>query len=217
MTDIDETDEKPTRRPISRRTFLRTVATAVGGTLVAACGPVRSTTEGAAFLGSKATPQIILPSPMPAESADATPTPTVDDNTLAEFLWLSALLTGVPDLDPGLGRVYLRSLQTSEEFGGQVDDLIVRAGLRSESVPDTLDELEATGIFDESATGTLAQKIIELWYTGIYTNEDGEEVVATYVDALAWQTLRFTKPKSVCGYPGFWSEPWNPEDGALFG
>jgi len=22
------------------------------------------------------------------------------------------------------------------------------------------------------------------------------------------QTLRFTKPMTICGYPGFWSEAW---------
>lgn len=65
--------------------------------------------------------------------------------------------------------------------------------------------MAATGIFDEEQTRSLADTIIEYWYTGTYS-EDDQSVVVTYVDALAWKTLHFTKPRSICGSPGFWAE-----------
>ena len=67
--------------------------------------------------------------------------------------------------------------------------------------------MEALGIFQNETTGAVADKITEMWYTGIYQNEAGEDVVATWVDALAWKTLTFTKAMTVCGTYRFWTEP----------
>ena len=89
-------------------------------------------------------------------------------------------------------------------------DLYAQAVFRSAAPPTTVSALEAAGLFTQAAPRSLADRIIELWYTGIYTNAEGEERVATFVDALAWQTLAFTKPMTICGYPGFWSEAWEP-------
>jgi hypothetical protein len=52
--------------------------------------------------------------------------------------------------------------------------------------------------------GKLADQIITLWYTGVYKVGE-EEKVATFVDALAWKVLHFTKPLTICGEFGFWS------------
>jgi hypothetical protein len=116
----------------------------------------------------------------------------------------------VDNLSPELGRIYLQSLQASDEFAVSVSDLYEQAGFGTDTPPTTITALEAAGMFSQETTRPLADSIIELWYTGIYTNEEGEETVATFVDALAWQTLAFTKPMTICGYPGFWSEAWDP-------
>lgn len=197
-------DRQP--QPMSRRAFLCGLSTTITGAFLAACGPPRSTNRAEIAFGPQATPQIILPSPMPP-AATATVPPESGGLPLEQFLALSTVLTGVANLSPVLGAVYLQSLQASTEFTVTVADLYQQAGFSPESSP-TLEALQANGLFTEEATRKLLSKITQLWYTGIYTNEEGEEIVATYVDALAWQTLAFTKPTTICGYPGFWSEAW---------
>lgn len=195
--------EKTRPRRISRRAFLRGLTT-LAGAFVTACGPPRSTEQPMLAYGPQATPPIILPSPAPETD------PQAEDLPLAEFLALSSVLTGVDNLSPALGRIYLQSIQTSDEFAVNVTDLYAQAGFQSDDPPTTVAAVEAAGLFDQEESRRLADKIIELWYTGIYTNAEGEETVATFVDALAWQTLAFTKPMTICGYPGFWSEAWEP-------
>lgn len=193
---------------INRRALLRTLLTTATGALLAACGPPRGGEEVGRHLalGPHATPQIALPSPAPV-----TPVATSAlEREVVEFLALSTLLTGVTNLSPDLGRVYLRSLQSSADFDVTVAELVEQAGLRGDEPPATLSAVESTGIFEQEQTRRLADKITEMWYTGIYTDEAGEEVVATFVDALAWQTLRFTKPLTLCGAPGFWAQAWTP-------
>lgn len=189
---------------LSRRAFLCGLATTVTGALVVACGPPRSTNQSAIAFGPGATPQIILPSPVPP----TTPAPVQETPLLTEFMALSALLTGVPNLSPTLGQSYLQSVQTDSEADLTVAQLLAQAGFGGATPPDSMAAIEATGIFAQEPTRNLADKITAMWYTGVYTNEQGEEAVATYVDALAWQTLAFTKPMTICVYPGFWSEAW---------
>jgi len=202
---MEQTKAKQQARPISRRTFLCSLSAAVTSAFLTACGPPRSTDQSALAFSLQATPPAVLPSPVPA-----TPPAATEDLPLTEFLALSAVLTGVANLNPELGRIYLQSLQTSDEFAVTVTDLYEQAGFRSAAPPTAVSELEAAGLFTQEAPRSLADRIIELWYTGIYTNAEGEETVATFVDALAWQTLTFTKPMTICCYPGFWSEAWEP-------
>jgi D-sorbitol dehydrogenase-like protein len=102
--------------------------------------------------------------------------------SLDEFLALSTLLTGVKDLDAEHGRLYLASLSATE-----ARDLAVLARTRA------LDT-------------AVAAKIVECWYTGIYDSPTGPRV-ATYIEALAWTTLGFTKAPSVCGGGvGYWAD-----------
>jgi hypothetical protein len=123
-----------------------------------------------------------------------------------DFLALSAVLTGVETLDPSLGRTYLQSLQQVEEFETTIAEVYAQAGLQTDSPPASIEELEATGLFEQEATRNLLDKIIEYWYTGVYATAEGKPAVATYVDALLWQVLDFTKPLTICGAPGFWEE-----------
>ena len=196
---------------MSRRAFLRSITISLSGLVALACGPRRGGEEigRRLALGPHATPPIILPSPMPAE-ATATPAPL-----LQEFLALSSLLTGVADLDPEVGRIYLQSLQTTEESQSALRALWEEAGFQQGTIPTSLAALEERNIFGNEEIRNVANHIIEMWYTGIYTDDAGEDVVATYVDALAWRTLRFTKPKTICGEPGFWAQEWRPEHPTL--
>lgn len=196
-------------RPLSRRTLLlRGLSLAASGVFLAACGPPRG--ESAALarqlaFGPQATPQTILPSPMPA--ATGTPATVEGTLTLDEFLLLSTLLTGVPNLDAELGQLYLQTLNATHGAAA-LATLYTETGLRAPTptanvtVPASIDSLA------QSTLAPLAATVTKLWYSGIYTDETGEATVATFADALAWKTLTFTKPTTLCGIPGFWSEAW---------
>ena len=65
----------------------------------------------------------------------------------------------------------------------------------------------ARGLFDAEQPRTLANKVIEYWYTGMY-DSGGQAAVATYTDALAWQAITWaTAPSNSQGAMGFWAEP----------
>lgn len=192
------------RPRISRRAFLRTLSVTISSAFLAACGPPREHSRSAVrrAFGPDATPQTILPSPMPKE----TPTTALESGPLSleQFLLLSAGLTGVTNLDPVLGRLYLQRLSATHD-AELFERLYTEAGLPATDVPLEQAVPIQMGIPAEGAPRDLATAITKLWYTGIYTDDAGEDAVATYVDSLAWQTLTFTKPKTICGEPGFWS------------
>jgi hypothetical protein len=190
---------KRTDNRTSRRALLGSAALAAAGGALTAC----TVQTGSVWQGAPLHP--ILPSPRPAGARPpATPLPGGVD--LEGFLALSSVLTGFDDLDPVLGRTYLLSLQTRENPEASVGELYERAGFAGPAPPHSVDELDAAGVFDTDALNALADTIITYWYTGIY-DSGGEQVVATYVDSLAWQAIGYTKPRSICGpYPGFWRE-----------
>lgn len=196
-------------RRITRRAFLRGALAAAGAGVLVACTPGRQRGQPFAEPYNTSTPARVLASPA-APPGRGTPAPEVDDSALAQFLKLSAVLTGVSNLDPVVGRVYLQSLQQSDEFNVTLEELYEQAGLESDAQPASIAQLEEQGFFEgqpsEGGATALADRIIEYWYTGVYTTAEGEQAVATYVDALAWKTLSFTKPNSICGTPGFWEE-----------
>lgn len=184
--------------PMSRRRFLHSAAMAAAGALLTACAAGKEAILPAepmepAFTG------VTLPSP-PAQAGQ-------EEGELAEFLALSELLTGVEGLDPATGAIYLQSLKASSQFSVSVADLLAQARGDDASLPATLEDLESRGLFAGDATRTLADKITEYWYTGIYDTAEGEQAVATFVDSLAWRSLAFTKPLTLCGSYRFWTEP----------
>ena len=187
---------------MSRRCFLRTVSVIAAGSFLAAC----AVGEESRFTGGtlqSAIKEATLPIPQSVAEAAA----AQDDPELSGFLALSALLTGVDILDPMLGAIYLQSLRASSAFSVTISDLLAEAQAGLSAPAATMEELESSGIFENDATRELADKITEYWYTGIYETEQGDQAVATHVNALAWQTLTFTKPTSLCGSYGFWTEP----------
>jgi hypothetical protein len=140
---------------------------------------------------------------MPTSIAKTPP----DDPELPAFLALSSLLTGVDSLDPNLGAVYLQNLRAASASSATVADLLKQAQGGNAALPATLEQLQSSGIFENKATRALADQITQQWYTGIIETPQGQQVVATFIDALAWRTLTFTKPATLCAAFGFWSEP----------
>jgi len=205
---------------LTRRAFLRGLLAAAGSGVLAACAPGQKPAQPFAGSYNTATPARVMASPRAPSAVsgaqDGTPTPesgaAPQDGGLAlqQFLTLSAVLTGVQNLDPVVGSVYLQSLQSSDEFDVTLGDLYERAGFETDAPPDSIVDLQEQGFFEPDASNgsaaSLADTIIEYWYTGVYTTPEGEQAVATYVDALAWKALSFTKPNSICGSPGFWEE-----------
>lgn len=189
---------------ISRRAFLRAAGLSLVGGLLAACGTPEEEGWQAGPFRATPTPASLLQDPLP-------PLEGVPDSELAmvegldAFLSLSTLLTGFDNLDPNLGKVYLRSLQANPERAAGLQPLYEQAGLLGGTAPGSFEDLEARGIFEREVTRSLADQIITLWYTGVY-NEGEEQVVATFVDSLAWKSLTFTKPLTICGNFGFWAQ-----------
>ena len=210
-----ETPESLSQAPdaanFTRRAFLQGLLAATGGGILAACAPGGEQARPFAGPYNTATAARVLASPRAPtgttapEMGEGTPE-AADGFSLEQFLVLSAVLTGVEELSPELGRVYMQSLQASDEFDVTLDELYRQAGFVEETPPSSIEALQENGLFESEATSSLSDKIIEYWYTGVYTTPEGESMVATYVDALAWKALNFTKPNSICGSPGFWEE-----------
>lgn len=204
---MDEAGKHQRKLLYTRRQLLRGAAAAGVTAALAGCG-----------VAVTATPQPkiapfppwhpILPSPQPAAPAEAAAaTPQPGGLPLAAFLALSALLTGIDNLNPEIGQIYLQSLAASDQFDVSLAELYAQAGFTESSAPAGIEELEAGGLFEQEATRALADKIIEYWYSGVYDTADGGQAVATFADALVWRAVRYTKPLTLCGAPGFWAVP----------
>ena len=187
----------------SRRAFLRGLLATSGMAALAACAPgVPRNSRPRVDDVATATRARALSSPV-ARPAEGTPQPGVTEG-LEQFLLLSSVLTGVANLDPVVGSVYLQALQQGD-FEASLEELYEMASLGPQAEQD-ISDLEQAGLFDEESTSTLADTIIRYWYTGVYDTADGEQAVAPYGDALAWKALPWTKPNSICASWGFWEE-----------
>ena len=185
---------------MSRRHFLRGMVTAGAG-LLTACAAGDIAQGPAAY--RTATPFRALKSPeAPVDQTQEAP--AEGSISLQEFLEFSSLLTGVTDLDPALGRIYLEALQSGTPQGPTLADVYGAASSGSGTLPQDLEALSGAGFFDQDGIGSVADQIITMWYTGVYKVGD-EERVATFVDALAWKVLHFTKPLTICAQFGFWA------------
>lgn len=104
-------------------------------------------------------------------------------NALAAFVSLSAELTGYPpqSLDAQFASALLQALI---EQGADVEELRQDGG---------------------EVASELATRIISAWYSGVLPTTP-TATVAKFHDALAWRTLDFAAPPSVCGRPGAWAD-----------
>lgn len=131
------------------------------------------------------------------------------DGDLDRFMAVSRALTGFDDLDDTeLGQVYLDSIESDPDLSGQLDQLYEEVGLTEGATEVTLEQLESAGAFDDD-TRPVADTITTCWYTGRYDAGDDQLVVATYINALAWQATgyRITGPSTCSGATGNWTSP----------
>lgn len=195
-----------TQKRLTRRRFLRGMLASVAGVL-AACASGEPVRDMGAY--RTATPFRAIASPQAPQDETATPA-AAGEVSLEQFLQFSSLLTGVDQLDPVLGQVYLNALQSGEGAASNLSRAFSAASSGSGPLPQDLEALSSQGFFDQEGMGELTDQIILLWYTGVY-QQDGEDRVATFVDALAWKVLHFTKPLTICAHFGFWSEEPNAQ------
>jgi hypothetical protein len=193
----------PLKQGISRRTLLCRAAAGTVALVLGGCG-VATPSQRHADLAPFPQWHPLLPSPQPPEP-NAAVTPTPGGISLAAFLVLSSLLTGIDDLNPEVGQVYLDSITASDQFDITLADFYRQAGFTETSAPVGVEELTQRGLFEEEAARTLADKIIDYWYSGVYDTPGGEQAVATFADALVWRAVRYTKPLTLCAAPGFWA------------
>ena len=119
---------------------------------------------------------------------------------ITEFMRLSQILTGVPDLDDEeSGLLYLSALNASPEQSVRLAELWERAQLLNENDPAPL--------YEKPDLAKLADAILANWYSGLYTDGEGRQRVATYVGALGWQALGYRPlgPTTCGGAFGHWS------------
>jgi hypothetical protein len=146
-------------------------------------------------------------SPTTAASPAASPTSAEGNSDLDRFMALSRTLTGFDDLDDTeLGQVYYDAIANSDTYGDQLDSLYDKAGLDENATAVTLDQLDSAGAFDDD-TRPVADAITTAWYSGTYDSGDDDLVVATYINALAWQATgyRMTGPSTCSGATGNWT------------
>lgn len=199
---MNDVEKPPAENPprISRRQFLKSAAGLAAGTFLAACGVKSNTGRPAPF--RTATPARQLP--LPVGTVPAGTGVPADSISLDQFLALSSVLTGVDNLEPGLGQIYLEALRAGASSGPSLAEVYSAASSGS-NPPQDVQSLQQAGFFDRQGFGDLADTITTMWYTGTY-ELDGETHVVTAVDALAWKVLHFTKPITTCGHFGFWAE-----------
>ncbi len=126
---------------------------------------------------------------------------------LEQFVALSSLLTGFDDLSEPLAQTYLDALQADPDVAAALDDLYAEAGLGSDDAAESFEELSARGVFDDPRLADVSDTVIRLWYTGVVDGPD-EPIVVAYTDNLAWRSLDYATPPSVCGgLVDFWAEP----------
>ena len=120
------------------------------------------------------------------------------DESLLQFRDLSAVLTGFEpsQLDLELARTYRDALVQMEP--ASLARLMDSAG----SVP-SLESLQSSGAFQDPELANLANRVIELWYSGIYPTGRGSQV-ASFRHNLLWKTLDFAHPPTYCG-PPWWT------------
>lgn len=147
--------------------------------------PARLVSRRALLQGLAAGATLVALGPVLAPPARA-------DVSLDEFLTLSEVLTDdVGNLRDGPGSAYLRSLRADPDHAAALERLVAVA-VRGDDPPRTFAELLATGVLDDAATAATAQRVLELWYSGLV---DGR--TAEYLEALAWVTLEeFAEPAS---------------------
>jgi len=119
--------------------------------------------------------------------------------TLDEFMDLSDILTDNEfSLREEVGSQYFAALNAEPAHVGTLQQL-VQDTVRAEEEPKTFDDVLQSGALDSDAAAATAQQVLSYWYSGLIA---GREDAVDYVEALAWETLEFTEPRTEkVGFP----------------
>jgi len=117
----------------------------------------------------------------------------------ASVVGMTRPLAGVNPNNPDTAMALYEAL--ADELG--MDKLQALASVVRENPGDLL-----TGAITTAGMDDVANRVIEVFYTGIVT-KDGKKVVVHYLDTLQWEAMAdFTKAPSRCGAEfGFWNFP----------
>lgn len=86
-----------------------------------------------------------------------------------------------------------------------LEDLLRKAGYQSRNPPQTLSEIERRGVFSEEPYASMANGIIEGWYSGLVQAPGGTSQTVAWLHALGWQALGYTMAPAYCeGETGVW-------------
>jgi hypothetical protein len=132
---------------------------------------------------------------------------------LEDFLALSAVLTGVENLDPTLGRLYLDRLNSTPFASSLRDILRLFQGLEPGST--LADQVRQQLVSSDDLRPAITQ-IVLLWYTSAMHDNDGIPAnfrygtQEEYFSGLAWQIVGAHAPGLSGGYFGHWH--YRPEN-----
>ncbi|MFN8465585.1 MAG: sugar dehydrogenase complex small subunit [Caldilineaceae bacterium] len=86
-----------------------------------------------------------------------------------------------------------------------LEDLLRKAGYLSRNPPQTLSEIERRGVFADEPYASMANGIIEGWYSGLVQTPGGTSQTVAWLHALGWQGLGYTMAPAYCeGETGIW-------------
>jgi len=122
------------------------------------------------------------------------------------FVQLSKVLTGAPGLDPATAESYLGRLRA--EYPGPVTDVLA-AFAAIEKDEHLVYEVKRR-IVEDKALGSLAQKIIAIWYTSEFVGADNKPKTGTqaqFYSGLLWQVIRAHAPTNSKLNYGDWRNP----------
>jgi hypothetical protein len=122
------------------------------------------------------------------------------------FVQLSKVLTGARRLDPATAESYLGRLRV--EYPAPVTDVLA-AFAAIEQDEHLVYEVKRRMV-DDKSLGSLAQKIIAIWYTSEFVGADGKPKTGTqaqFYSGLLWQVIRAHAPTNSKLNYGDWRNP----------
>lgn len=128
---------------------------------------------------------------LPTEAATAPPQ-AIEINAFRD---LTVALTGFAPRDAALPDEFL------EAFAAEAASLSQLHSIVRDTPPEEWD-----AAIDAAGLGTLAEALVQAWYTGT-VGEGAEQRVLTYLDAFVWYACGYTKPPSQCDTDfGAWAD-----------
>ncbi len=123
------------------------------------------------------------------------------------FYRLSQVLTGEPEIDPGLAQGLMERLRVEPE-GVQLDRLLEVFNEILTSGTDVEEQI-STRIMADSSLRPLAISLVLLWYLGEVSsaNPDNPPTEEQYFESVLWRIVRAHPPGLSGGYFGHWTYP----------